>query len=77
VAVSRARFQKQKYVSQIAAVRRELSGWVSTYRTMLLPENVEQYTVPQLSVAIRRESWLEEIAERLEEIEIDLADGDE
>lgn len=60
-------------MNQVAAVRRELDAWVSTYQTMLTVENQPKYTDRQLEVAESRAEWLEEYVSRLEDLEADLA----
>jgi hypothetical protein len=67
------RFPRSKYLNRIAGVRRELWGWVATYRTITLPENRYSFSQQQRRVADDRQSWLEDIAQSLEEIEEKLA----
>ncbi len=69
------RFQRTKYLNRLAEVRRELAGWIGTYRTMGLAENAQSFTERQLALADNRRFWLEDLVEQLEGIEEALSDG--
>jgi len=65
------RFQRAKLERQVGDVRRELSGWAATYRTIVAPENAHLYDQHQLQVAGDRSYYLEyaaEMARQLEEL---------
>ncbi len=71
------RFQRTKYLTRVSEVRRELSSWVGTYKTMLEGENAQQFTPRQLETADSRQYWLEDLVDKLEEVEEGLSDGPE
>ncbi len=71
------RFQRAKYLNRVADVRRELSGWIATYRTQTSPDYPDRLTPQQEARADSRQFWLEDLVEKLEEVEEALSDGPE
>jgi hypothetical protein len=68
------RFQRVKYLGQIAELRRTMAHWVATYRTIQLAENAQRFTANQIHQAELREDWCAEMQDRLEQLEDMLGD---
>ncbi len=68
-AQSIGRFQRGKYLNQVASVRRELAAWEATYRTMQVDNEALKYTPRQLAIAIARQLWIDELIGELELVE--------
>jgi hypothetical protein len=67
------RFQRTKYVNQVASLRRELGHWVNIYENMLAGGGEGPFTDLQLAVAEARAEWLPEVVDQLADIEEKLA----
>lgn len=63
------RFQRTKYLTRVAELRMEMRHWVRVYTLMANAGDADGYSRSQIATADSRLDWVDELAEKLEELE--------